>query len=69
MKSFKKKCPSQRRFKLAEGEKMTIKGIKKAVGEFNRWQGAARIYYDISDGHVWTNIYPGPERCSRRKCI
>lgn len=37
-----------------------ITGIKKAVGEFNRWQGAARIYLDRSTGEVWTKIYTDP---------
>lgn len=36
---------------------MKIKGIKKAVGDFNRWIGCARIYFDRSDGQVWTNEY------------
>lgn len=34
-----------------------ITGIKKAVGEFNNWQGAARVYFDRSDLSVWTNVY------------
>ncbi len=37
-----------------------ITGIKRAVGEFNRWQGAARIYLDTSTGEVWTKIYTAP---------
>lgn len=37
-----------------------IKGLKRAVGDFNNWQGAARVYYDRSDEKVWTNIYAGP---------
>jgi hypothetical protein len=37
-----------------------ITGIKKAVGDFNNWQGAARIYFDRSTGEVWTNIYTAP---------
>lgn len=37
-----------------------IRGIKKAVGEFSHWQGAARIYFDRSTGEVWTNIYTSP---------
>lgn len=38
----------------------TIKGLKKAVGEFNAWQGAARIYFDTSDKSVWCNVYTSP---------
>ncbi|GHU55161.1 hypothetical protein AGMMS49975_16580 [Clostridia bacterium] len=38
---------------------MKITGIKKAVGDFNSWQGTARIYFDSSDGTVWTNVYAG----------
>jgi len=38
---------------------INIKGIKKAVGEFNNWQEQARIYFDMEDLHVWTNVYPG----------
>ncbi|WP_423253513.1 hypothetical protein, partial [Melissococcus plutonius] len=34
-----------------------IKGIKKAVGDFNKWCGTARVYFDIADLKVWTNIY------------
>lgn len=34
-----------------------IKGLKKAVGEFNNWQGAARIYFDKDTKEVWTNVY------------
>lgn len=37
-----------------------IKGIKTAVGDFNCWQGAARIYFDSQTGEVWTNVYAGP---------
>lgn len=45
-----------------EEEEMEIKiaGVKSAVGDFNNWQGAARIYFDRSDEKVWTNIYAGP---------
>src|SRR5690625_455890 len=35
-----------------------IKGIKKAVGEYNNWQEQARIYFDKEDLEVWTNVYP-----------
>ena len=37
-----------------------ITGIRKAVGAFNSWQGAARVYFDPSDMSVWTNVYGGP---------
>ena len=39
---------------------MKIKGVKKAVGDFNNWQGAARVYFDMDELKVWTNIYEGP---------
>lgn len=32
-------------------------GLKKAVGDFNKWQGAARVYFDKNDLSVWTNVY------------
>lgn len=35
----------------------TIAGIAEAVTDFNRWKGAARIYFDSSDNSVWTNVY------------
>lgn len=41
-------------------EQLKITGIRKAVGEFNNWQGAARVYFDPSDMSVWTNVYEGP---------
>jgi len=41
-------------------ENIKIKGIRKAVGEFNKWQGAARVYFDPSTMSVWTNVYSGP---------
>lgn len=43
-------------------EKMNIKitGIKSAVGDFNNWQGAARVYFDTLALKVWTNVYDGP---------
>lgn len=40
--------------------KLKITGIRKAVGDFNDWQGAARVYFDPSDMSVWTNVYSGP---------
>lgn len=42
-------------------EKLKIVGIRKAVGVFNAWQGAARIYFDLSDTSVWTKTYVGPD--------
>ena len=41
-------------------ENIKITGIRKAVGDFNKWQGAARIYFDPTDMSVWTNVYGGP---------
>lgn len=41
-------------------EQLKITGIRKAVGAFNDWQGAARVYFDPSDMSVWTNVYGGP---------
>lgn len=34
-----------------------IKGIKKAVGEFNNWDSAARIYFDKENLEVTTYVY------------
>lgn len=36
-----------------------IKGLKKAVGDFNNWDEQARIYFDKQELKVWTNVYPG----------
>lgn len=41
-------------------ENVKITGIRKAVGDFNRWQGAARVYFDPSDMSVETYVYEGP---------
>lgn len=41
-------------------EQLKITGIRKAVGDFNNWQGAARVYFDPTDMSVWTNVYGGP---------
>jgi len=41
-------------------EKLKIIGIRKAVGFFNDWQGAARVYFDLSNTSVWTETYVGP---------
>lgn len=40
--------------------KIDISGIRKSVGIYNNWQGAARIYFDPSDNSVWTKIYNSP---------
>lgn len=34
-----------------------IKGLRKAVGEFNRWEDAARIYFDREDLSVEVFVY------------
>lgn len=46
---------------LKEGNQVdvNIKGIKKAVSEFNKWEEQARIYFDKEKLEVWTNVYPG----------
>lgn len=41
-------------------ENIKITGIRKAVGDFNDWQGAARVYFDPSDMSVETYVYEGP---------
>ena len=38
---------------------VNIKGIKKAVSEFNKWEEQARVYFDKKEMKVWTNVYPG----------
>ena len=35
-----------------------VKGIRKAVGDFNHHVGGAIIYMNKDTGEVWTNIYP-----------
>lgn len=40
-------------------ENVKITGIRKAVGDFNNWQGAARVYFDPSDMSVETYVYEG----------
>ncbi len=39
---------------------VNIKGVKSAVGDFNKWQGAARIYFDNLALKAWTNVYTSP---------
>jgi hypothetical protein len=41
-------------------EQLKITGIRKAVGDFNNWQGAARVYFDPTDMSVETYVYEGP---------
>lgn len=36
---------------------MKLKGLKKAVGDFNHWQGCAVIMADIAYGEVWCDIF------------
>lgn len=42
-----------------------ITGVKKAVGEFNQWQGAARIYFNKKKLSVETILYSNSEEASR----
>lgn len=39
--------------------KVNLTMAKKAVKEYNAWDDAAIIYYDMADGEVWTNTYSG----------
>lgn len=32
-------------------------GVKSAVGDFNRWTGAATVVLDRGTGEIWTNIF------------
>lgn len=45
--------------------KVKIRGIKKAVGDFNGWHDAARIYFNVVDLEVWTVIYTSGESFER----
>lgn len=38
-------------------DNMTVKGLKKAVGDFNDWQGHAVIFYDKEERRAWTEVY------------
>ena len=38
-------------------ENLKIKGPKKAVGDFNDWQGHAVIFYDKEEQKAWTEVY------------
>lgn len=43
--------------KKATVTKAEVTGIKKAVGDFNHWQGCARVMFDLSTLKVWTDIF------------
>ena len=36
---------------------LKVKGLKKAVGDFNDWQGHAVIFYDKEEQIAWTETY------------
>ena len=38
-------------------DNLTVKGLKRAVGDFNDWQGHAVIFYDKEDRKAWTEVY------------
>lgn len=38
------------------GKEVKIKGIKKATGDINSAKYGI-MYFDMSDGEVWTNVY------------
>jgi hypothetical protein len=38
-------------------ENLKIKCLKKAVGDFNDWQGHAVIFYDKEERRAWTEVY------------
>lgn len=38
-------------------ESLKIKGLKKAVGDFNDWQGHAVIFYDKEERKAWAEVY------------
>ena len=38
-------------------ENLTVKGLKRAVGDFNDWQGHAVIFYDKEEKRAWTEVY------------
>lgn len=39
--------------------KLKIKGIRKAVTDYNNYVGTARVYFDPGDMSFWTNLYAG----------
>jgi len=45
-------------YKEVNMSKIKITGLKKAISDFNDWQGTARIYFNTDDATVWTNVYP-----------
>lgn len=36
---------------------MRLQGIRKAVQDFNGWQGCAVVMVDTSSGEIWTDIF------------
>lgn len=36
-----------------------MKGIKKAVGDYNSWIGHAKIMCDTKANEVWTDVFAG----------
>ena len=38
-------------------DNLTVKGLKRAVGDFNDWQGHAVIFYDKEEQRVWAEVY------------
>lgn len=38
-------------------DNLTVKGLKKAVGDFNDWQGHAVIFYDKEERRAWVEVY------------
>ena len=38
-------------------DNLTVKGLKRAVGDFNDWQGHAVIFYDKEEKRAWTEVY------------
>ena len=49
-----------RNIRTAEDEaiaELKVKGLKKALGDFNDWQGHAVIFYDKEDRKAWTEVY------------
>ena len=45
--------------------KTNFRGIKKAVGEFNHYQGHAEIMMDTADNMVWCNRYTSGNEWTR----
>ena len=38
-------------------DNLTVNGLKRAVGDFNDWQGHAVIFYDKEEKRAWTEVY------------